>query len=143
MQKDAPAWQCLLPSHKPEQQSVFEAHSLPVVLQRSFKAVHVLSAPQLPPQQASLLVHALPSETHCSAAHFPPTQLNEQQSVPAWHALPGLAQVVVLETQPVLGSHTPEQHSMPPWQVSPTAWQVPAPPLTPFAPPTPSPPLPL
>ena len=101
MQKEDPSLQCLLPSHSPEQQSVFAAHSLPPVLQLSFSAMHVLLAPQLPLQQASLPVHALPSETHCSVEHLPATQLSEQQSVLAEQAAPDPAQLVIAATQPV------------------------------------------
>jgi hypothetical protein len=51
-------------SHKPEQQSPLAAQSLPALLQLELSAVQVLLAPQLPPQHSSLLVHALPSDTH-------------------------------------------------------------------------------
>jgi len=46
--------------------------------------------------------------------HFPPTQLSEQQSVPAVHASPDIAHVVSAEMQPDFGSQTPEQQSGPP-----------------------------
>lgn len=81
--------------------------------------------------------------------HFPLTQLSEQQSVLTAQALPELAHVVTADTQPEAGSHTPEQHSGPPWHASPTGRQEPAVPLAPaFGPPglkpaKPSPPLPL
>lgn len=115
MQKDALSAQCLPASHKPEQQSALAAHSLPALLHLELSAVQVLSAPHEPPQHSSLLVQALPSDTHWSAEHLPLTQLSEQQSVPTEQALPELAQVVTVEMQPALGSHTPEQHSAPPW----------------------------
>jgi hypothetical protein len=131
MQYDDPAWQCLPESHSPEQQSALESQSLPAVLQLSLSATQVLSAPQSPLQQASLLVQALPSDTHWSEAHLPPLQLSEQQSVPTAQESPELAQLVVLETQPVFGSQSPEQHSVPPTQASPTAWHAPVEPLCP------------
>jgi hypothetical protein len=64
MQNDEPSAQCLPLSHKPEQQSPLPAQLLPALLQLVLSGVHVLSAPQVPLQQPSLLVHALPSETH-------------------------------------------------------------------------------
>lgn len=64
MQNDEPSAQCLLLSHKPEQQSSLPAQVLPALLQLVLSGVQVLSAPHVPLQQASLLVHALPSETH-------------------------------------------------------------------------------
>jgi hypothetical protein len=157
MQKEALSAQCLPASHKPEQQSPFAAHSLPAVLQLELSAVHVLSAPQLPPQHSSFVVHAWPSDTHCSVEHFPPTQLSEQQSDATAQELPAPAQVVTADTQPVFGSHTPEQQSGPPWQELPTvrhessappaplvlpvesnpAWPNPALPLGPLAAPPP------
>src|SRR6478735_8792482 len=114
MQNDELNLQCLLSSHRPEQQSPLSAHSLPPVLQLSLSAVHFLSSPQLPLQQASLLVQSLPSETHWSVEHFPPTQLSEQQSVLDEQELPASAHTVRLATQPVFVSHAPEQHSVPP-----------------------------
>jgi hypothetical protein len=63
-QKDAPSAQCLLASHKPEQQSPFALQLLPAVLQLVLSGVHFLVAPQSPPQHSSLLLHAAPSETH-------------------------------------------------------------------------------
>jgi hypothetical protein len=114
MQKEELSLQCLLSSHKPEQQSPLSAHSLPPVLQLSLSAVQVWSAAQLPLQQASFPVQAWPSETHCSTEHLPATQLSEQQSVLAEQELPPSAQTVRLETQPRLASHAPEQHSVPP-----------------------------
>src|SRR6478609_8012169 len=125
MQNDELSLQCLLSSHRPEQQSPLPAHSLPPVLQLSLSATHFWSSPQLPLQQASLPVHAWPSETHCSLEHLPLTQLSEQQSVLAEHESPASAHTVRLTTQPLLGSQAPEQHSVPPWQASPTARQVP------------------
>lgn len=134
MQNDEPSLQCLVSSHSPEQQSPFAAHSLPPVLQLGFRAVHVWSAPQMPLQQASLLVHALPSETHCSVEHLPSMQLNEQQSVLAAHESPELAQVVTVATQPDLASQAPEQQSPPPLHGSPTArHELPPPMLVPLA----------
>ena len=120
MQNDEPSWQCFVPSHRPEQQSSFDAHPLPAVLQLVLSGVHMPSAPQLPPQQASLPVHAAPSERHWFAEHTPPSQLSEQQSVPVVHGAPLPAQVVIAETQPVDASHAPEQQSPPDWQASPT-----------------------
>jgi|SRR6478735_788064 len=125
MQKDELSLQCLLSSHSPEQQSPFSAHALPPVLQLSFSAVHFLSSPQAPLQQASLLAQSWPSETHCSTEHLPPTQLSEQQSVLDEHEPPASAQTVISATQPLLASHAPEQHSVPPRQESPTARQLP------------------
>jgi hypothetical protein len=64
MQNDAPSAQCFPASHRPEQQSPLAAQSLPALLHWELSAVQVLSAPQLPPQHSSLLVHVLPSDTH-------------------------------------------------------------------------------
>jgi hypothetical protein len=64
MQKDAPSAQCLLASHRPEQQPALAAQSLPAVLHLELSAVQVLLAPQVPPQHSALLVQALPSDTH-------------------------------------------------------------------------------
>lgn len=114
MQNDEPSAQCLFASHRPEQQSALAAQSLPAVLQALLSGVHALSAPQLPLQHASLLVQALPSETHWLAEHFSPTQLSEQQSVPAVQAWPEVAHMLSAETQPDFGSQRPEQHSGPP-----------------------------
>jgi hypothetical protein len=114
MQNDEPSAQCLVPSQRPEQQSALPAQSLPAVLQLPLSGVQVLSVPQVPLQQASSAVHAFPSDTHWSTEHFPPTQLSEQQSVPAAQTSPEAAQVVVVETQPDFGSQTPEQQSGPP-----------------------------
>ena len=131
MQKEEPILQCLLSSHRPEQQSAFAAHSLPPVLQLSFNATHVLPSPQLPLQHASFPAQALPSDTHCSAEHLPDSQLSEQQSVLAEHEEPDGVQLVIAATQPVFSSQAPEQQSAPPVQVWPTAKQLllPAPPL--------------
>jgi|SRR6478735_2556724 len=127
MQKDELSLQCFVSSQSPEQQSPLSAHSLPPVLQLSLSATHLPSAPQLPPQHASLSVHAWPSEIHWSLEQMPLTQLSEQQSAPDTHEPPASAHTVRFETQPALSSHAPEQHSVPPLQASPTARQLPAP----------------
>ena len=103
----------MLASHKPEQQSALPAQLLPAVLQLSLSGVQVLSAPQIPLQHEASFAHAWASETHCADEHWPPTQLSEQQSVPALHASSDAEQVVVIETQPAFGSQTSEQHSGP------------------------------
>jgi len=64
MQKDELNLQCLLSSHRPEQQSPFSVHSLPLVLQLSLSATQLPSSPHVPLQQTSLLAHAWPSEIH-------------------------------------------------------------------------------
>lgn len=114
MQNEAPSLQCLLSSHNPEQQSPFSLQSLPPVLQLPFSGVQSPSDPHVPPQQASFLEHAFPSDMHCSAEHWPATQLSEQQSVLAEQVAPALAQTAKLETQPSTASQAPEQHSAPP-----------------------------
>jgi hypothetical protein len=114
MQNDELSLQCLLSSHRPEQQSPLSAHSLPPVLQLSFRATHLPSEPQFPPQQASLLVQAWPSEMHCSLEQMPAMQLSEQQSALDAQEPPASAHTVRFETQPSLASHAPEQHSVPP-----------------------------
>jgi hypothetical protein len=148
VQKEAVSAQCLVPSHNPEQQSPLAAHVLPAVEQLVLSGVHVLPVPQVPLQHSSLLVQALVSETHWADEHFPPTQLKEQQSVPAVQSPAAAAHVVSGATQPLVGSQIPEQQSVPVAQVKVTALQLPfddpadAPePPTPWSPPPPSGPL--
>jgi len=124
MQNEEVSAQCLVPSHKPEQQSELVAHSLPAVLQLVLSGVHVWFAPQAPLQQTSLLAQALLSEEHWLEEQLPATQLSEQQSVPAVHASAVPAHVVRDATQPVFGSQMPEQQSPPAWQAASTAWHL-------------------
>jgi phage I-like protein len=112
IQNDEPSLQCFVSSHRPEQHSVLPAQVLPAVLQESLSGVHVLSAPQTPPQHSALLVQALLSETHVVAEQAPATQLSEQHSVAVLHAFPAAEQVLAA-TQPAFASQTPEQQSLP------------------------------
>lgn len=118
VQKDEPSLQCFVSSHSPEQQSPFAAQLLPAVLQLVLSGVQVLFAPHTPPQHSALAAQALPSETHAVVEHAPPTQLSEQHSVAALHALPAGEQLFAAATQPDFGSHTPEQQSAPTEQAS-------------------------
>jgi hypothetical protein len=122
--------QCLSASQSPEQQSPLPKQSLPAVLHLSFNAVQVLSGPQTPPQHSAPLVQALPSEVHVAVEQAPATQLTEQHSVAALHALPEGEQVLDADTQPVFASQTPEQHCAPPVQGSAIARQAAALPAT-------------
>ncbi len=136
-----------------EQHSSLDEHALPSVLQLGLSGAHLPFVHE-PPQQAAPLVHGSLSLVQV-AAHCPPTQLNEQQSV-----LP--AQLPPAGTQfppPTVGahvwlvaSHKPEQQSPPAPHALPVAPHVgpeppvpmPAPPVPDIAPPVPdiAPPVP-
>ena len=97
-----------------EQQSAFMVQVLPEVLHEVFKGTHRLPV-HLPPQHCASAVQALLSEMQAAAAHLLLSQRKLQQSVPAEHASPVDAQVVITDAQVLLlVSQMPEQHSVPP-----------------------------
>jgi len=133
MQKETPS------AHLPCTQ-VFEQHwsavsavqELPEVSQLGLSATQAPFV-HLPPQHWLSEPHCAPSEIHAAAAHFLFSQRKLQQSVAAAQASFVAAQVVKTDAQLLLfGSHTPEQQSLPPTQVSLKALQ---PLLAPVAPP--------
>src|SRR5258708_33105368 len=81
VQKDEVAQRPFL--HSFEQQSALPEHVLPSVLHATLSGAHLPFVHE-PPQHAAELVQAPLSGVHV-AAHFPATQLNEQQSVPSAH----------------------------------------------------------
>src|SRR5258706_15509781 len=109
--------------HLPSAPQLFEQHSssvaqeLPDVLHEPFSATQALFV-HLPPQHWLSLLQVSPSEMH-AAVHFLLSQRRPQHSVAEAQASPVDAQVLRTEAQVLLsGSHTPEQQSVPPRQIS-------------------------
>jgi hypothetical protein len=105
---------------------------LPDVLQPA-SGVH-LPDEHLPPQHALSTVHASLSAVHCVFEHVPLTQAYVQQSGPPWQARPAGAQPPPLPRAHTLavGSQRLVQQSESAPQETPTALQLPPPPLPPL-----------
>jgi hypothetical protein len=99
------------PAQSCEQQSVFCAHVLPLVLQVVLSGVHVPL--HLPPQHSASLVHAVLSERQACPLHLPPTQESEQHCSAEVHAAPDTSQLTGVPPRHVclVGSHREEQQS--------------------------------
>jgi hypothetical protein len=106
-----------------EQQSVFCAHVLPLVLQVVLSGVHVPL--HLPPQHSASLVHAALSERQAWPLHLPPTQESEQHCSGEVHAAPDTSQLAGVPPRHVclVGSHMDEQQSVSALHAEPSAEQ--------------------
>jgi hypothetical protein len=110
VQNDEANEQCPL-AQSCEQQSVFCAHALPVVLQVVLSGVHVPL--HLPPQHCASLVQAELSERQACPLHLPPTHESEQHCSDEVQAAPDTSQLTGVPPRHVclVGSHREEQQS--------------------------------
>ena len=125
MQYEPPRVQVLSAPHCPEQQSLPVSHELPAVLQAVLSGAQLPSV-HVPPQHSPSDEHSPLSDTQISSVHLPSaSHWKLQQSGPAEQLSPVPAHVPTTDAQvSLLGSHTPEQHSVLCTHVSPTAVQV-------------------
>jgi hypothetical protein len=116
MQYDDPSTHRPFEPHSPEQQSAFDAHVLLAVTQEDVGEMGAhFPASQLPEQQALPATgHAAPIDKHWVSPHLPETHAPLQQSVLPTQAAVAGAHVKIDEPHvPEVVSHTPEQHELP------------------------------